>query len=585
MATHSTHPAPALQVLQFVLACLGGNRSRRRWLANWLELPPPRFSVTVKRKRPIPMRDGRVLLADLYFPNTRETFPTILIRSPWGRGWDKPPFSLIYMFVAQRFAEQGYRVVVQSTGALSFETNLSPASEMPDSQDTLTWLAEQPWFNGSLGIWGPSVLGSILWSIATDPPLSLKALVPSITTANWRDLYYEGEVFHLADVLMLLNMLSSVQSRRWRTSAPKGEAERKKGLQAAFLHLPVCEADVIALGRALPGAYRVMLEHPQADDPFWYETDHRSVLKQIAIPTHLVGGWHDIFLRALLTDYATLKEGQHTPYLTIGPWGHMAPAVGWESLRQALAWFDAHLKDRPQQLRPLPVRLYVMGSDVWREFPTWPPTSQIHEKFYYLHENQRLLQDTPALTPDAGVDQYQYDPADPTPSVGGPLLDPGSVGPRDHRALEARPDVLCYTTSVLEQPVTIIGVGRLVLYVHSTVPSTDFVGRLCDVFPDGCSMNVCDGLVRLQQSKEKNSAKQDGSRQIEIKLWPTAYTFLAGHHIRLQVASAAHPRWNRNLGTGEPTADATKMMVATQTLYHDVSHPSTLILPVEGIFV
>lgn len=583
MATHSTRPAPALQALQFVRACLGGDRSRRHWLANWLELPPPRFSVTVKRKQPIPMRDGRVLLADSYFPKVRETFPTILIRSPWGRGWDKPPFSLIYMFLAQRFAEQGYHVVVQSTGALSFETNLSPASEMPDSQDTLTWLAEQPWFNGTLGMWGPSILGSILWAIATNAPPSLKALVPSITTANWRDLYYEGEVFHLANVLMLLNMLSSVQSRRWRNSAPKAEVERKKGLQAAFLHLPVCEADVVALGRALPGAYREVLEHPQEDDPFWQGTNHRSTLKQIAIPTHLVGGWHDIFLRALLTDYATLKEGQHTPYLTIGPWGHMAPAVGWESLRQALVWFDAHLKDRPQQLRPLPVRLFVMGSDVWREFPTWPPTDQIHEKSYYLRTDRQLLQDAPATRTDAVVDQYQYDPADPTPSVGGPLLDPSLVGPRDQRVLEARPDVLCYTTPVLEHPVTVVGNGRLVLYVHSTAPSTDFVGRVCDVSPDGRSMNVCDGLLRLHLDEEKNQAQKDGSRRIAIELWPTAYTFLAGHRIRLQVSSAAHPRWNRNLGTGEPPRDATHIMVATLTLYHDVSHPSTLILPVEGI--
>jgi predicted acyl esterase len=123
MATHSTRPPPVLQALQFVLACLGGDRSRRRWLANWLELPPPRFLVIVKRKQPIPMRDGRVLLADFYLPKTRETWPTILIRSPWGRGWDKPPFSLVYMFIAQRFAEQGYHVVVQSTGTLSCETN------------------------------------------------------------------------------------------------------------------------------------------------------------------------------------------------------------------------------------------------------------------------------------------------------------------------------------------------------------------------------------------------------------------------------------------------------------------------------
>ncbi len=135
--------------------------------------------------------------------------------------------------------------------------------------------------------------------------------------------------------------------------------------------------------------------------------------------------------------------------------------------------------------------------------------------------------------------------------------------------------MLCYTTAGLEQPVT-------VLYVCSTAPSTDFVGRVCDIHPDGRSMNVCDGLLRLYQGEEQHQARQDGSRRVEIELWPTAYTFLAGHRIRPQVCSAAHPRWNRNLGTGEPPADATHLLVAIQTLYHDVSHPSTLILPVEG---
>ena len=169
-----------------------------------------------------------------------------------------------------------------------------------------------------------------------------------------------------------------------------------------------------------------------------------------------------------------------------------------------------------------------------------------------------------------------------TPSVGGPLLDASLVGSCDQRALEARTDVLCYTTAVLEQPVTVVGNGRLVLYVCSTAPSTDSVGRVCDIHPDGRSMNVCDGLLRLYQGEEQHQAQQDGSRRVEIELWPTAYTFLAGHRTRLQVCSAAHPRWNRNLGTGEPPADATHLLVAIQTLYHDVSHPSTLILLVEG---
>ncbi|MCP4196906.1 MAG: CocE/NonD family hydrolase, partial [Proteobacteria bacterium] len=174
-------------------------------------------------------------------------------------------------------------------------------------------------------------------------------------------------------------------------------------------------------------------------------------------------------------------------------------------------------------------------------------------------------------------DHYRYDPGDPTPAVGGALLALKGAGPVDNRQLELRADVLCFTTAVLDRAVEIIGAVRLDLSVSSSLAHTDFFGRLCDVDRKGISTNVCDGLFRIEP--ERGEGLPDGIRRLSVDMWWTAYRFQPGHRIRLQVSSGAHPRWNRNLGTGQPQASDTSMAIADQTIYHDTGHPSALIMP------
>jgi putative CocE/NonD family hydrolase len=206
--------------------------------------------------------------------------------------------------------------------------------------------------------------------------------------------------------------------------------------------------------------------------------------------------------------------------------------------------------------------------------PSWPPPAW--ETRYFLQPHAGLSQHEPPVR--AAPDHYRYDPADPTPSVGGTLLLTG--GPRDNRQLEARPDVLCFTTAPLDADLEVIGLVSLELYVCSSLEHTDFAGRLCDVHPDGRSINICDGLLRLNPGTD--GVQPDGSRRIRIDLWATAHRFRRRHRLRLQVSSGAHPRWSRNPGTGEPIGTATSMVAADQTIYHDGAHPSALVPPVTG---
>jgi hypothetical protein len=216
-----------------------------------------------------------------------------------------------------------------------------------------------------------------------------------------------------------------------------------------------------------------------------------------------------------------------------------------------------------------------MGLEEWREFDAWPPPAE--ETRFHLHPDGLLSPEAPPV--GSPPDRYRYDPADPTPAVGGPLFGmSGKRGAVDNRDLESRPDVLVYTTPPLERDVEIVGPVHLELYAGSSLQHADFFGRLCDVHTDGKSINVCDGLFRLEPGEGEQ--QPDGSSQLEINMWATAYRFRRGHSIRLQVSSGAHPRWNRNLGTGEPVATATTMMAAEQTIYHDREQPSAVILPV-----
>jgi putative CocE/NonD family hydrolase len=213
-----------------------------------------------------------------------------------------------------------------------------------------------------------------------------------------------------------------------------------------------------------------------------------------------------------------------------------------------------------------------MGAEAWRDLPAWPPPARLQS--LYLAANACLAgQPSAADAPD----DYIYDPADPTPSFGGPLMSP-HAGRRDNLRLEARPDVLVFTSEALEVDLTVMGTAAITLYVRSSLDNTDFFVRLCDVQRDGCSLNITDGFLRL--SPGVGAIQDQGILRLEISLWPTAYQFKAGHRLRLQVSSGAHPRISRNTGEALPLAQASRLLPAHQTVFHDTERPSAIIIPV-----
>ncbi|MFC4015277.1 CocE/NonD family hydrolase [Nonomuraea purpurea] len=216
-----------------------------------------------------------------------------------------------------------------------------------------------------------------------------------------------------------------------------------------------------------------------------------------------------------------------------------------------------------------PVRLFVMGEEKWRDFPSWPPPGYEPQRFHLQPDGVLAAETSPESSPDG----YRYDPADPTPAVGGVRMAFGEKAGRvDNTALEARPDVITYTTPALDEDVEVVGDVSAEIFFRSSLPFADVFVRLCDVDADGRSTNVCDGLVSIVDADRVSTA--------EVKMWPTAYRFKRGHRVRAQISSGAFPCYNRNPGTGEPRATATILRAADQQIFHDPAHPSAVVLPV-----
>jgi uncharacterized protein len=533
--------------------------------ARLLRLPPPRFAVAIQRELPISMPDGVRLFADLYLPRDPGPHPVVLIRTPYGRRYEQPRGGgLLAEYAGKRFAARGFAVLAQSVrGRFASEGVFDPRANDPvDGRATLDWIVEQAWCDGAVAMWGMSYLGFMQWAVAGDPPPQLKALAPSFTSPQGAPRYFPDEAFGLLNTL------------NWVAAVHPPEKADPTALQRAFDTLPVRDADRIAVGKTIP-FYQDVLAHPDRDDSYWRARDFSPARETLTLPMTVVGGWYDLFLRDTLVDYEVMRAAGRAPDLTIGPWTHTSLGGVLMALREGLRWSAIHLRGETALQRAHPVRIFLMGAKQWREYDTWPPHAT--EVRYYPRAGGRLTASAP--TGDETRDTYHYDPANPTPTIGGPVLMPPS-GPKDQRRLEARPDVLCYTSAPLAADLDVIGPVRLTLYVRSSLPNTDFLGRLCDVTPSGRSINVCDGLLRV--APEKGEPQPDGSLRVELSLTSTAQRFKRGHRLRLQVASAGHPRWNRSLGTAEPQATATTMLAADQTIYHDATHPSALILPMAG---
>jgi putative CocE/NonD family hydrolase len=347
-------------------------------------------------------------------------------------------------------------------------------------------------------------------------------------------------------------------------------------LQKALNELPIGGIDERVIGKPVPYFRKWILpENAHTNATFWRSVAHGTKMQSVRAAAHIIGGWYDIFLAQALRDYAALREAGRSPYLTIGNWRHVDIDCAWETLRSSIDWYDAHLKGQSDRLREKPVRIFLMGANRWLEYDSWPPPAEPIR--LYLQEQGQLGADAPPE--NCAPDHYRYDPAHPTPALGGPMYQPGA-GVVDNRPLEARRDVISFSTPPLESDVDVIGHVFLELYAQTSALSADFFARLCDVYPDGRSINLCDGGTRV--NVKSTELQPDGSFRILIELWATANRFKRGHRIRLLIMSGQHPRFARNLGTDEPIAAATRMIVADQTIYHDAAHPSALIIPIAG---
>lgn len=536
---------------------------------NWLlgkaaGLPPARAKeIAVERDVQAKMPDGAVLLADRWYaPATVATDPVVLIRSPYGRR-QLGVFGRLY-------STQGYQVVIQSvrgtfgSGGSAFDPF---HYERADGAATLEWIAGQPWFTGSVGTFGASYMGLTQWAVAADPPPFLRAMAMQVTTARVRDIVYPGGAFALETGAVWVNQLR-VQERPTRQVLWALLAGRRR-MARAYTTLPLGDADMQALGLTVP-YYQDWLEHWEIDDPWWDALDFSKQVERTP-PVSLLAGWYDLFLPGELEDFRRLREAGREVRLTVGPWTHTSPSGGRESIRDGLDWFDAQLRGAPAgRYRPA-VRLFVTGSKRWVGLDDWPPPFSAER--WHLQPGRAL---SPAAPAGGRPDRYRYDPADPAPGLGGPSLDPVRSGKRNQRRRESRPDVMVYTGHALGRDLTVAGPVNAELWVRCGRPSFDVFVRLCDVHPSGKSYNVCDGLIRV-------TADAGSPVAVKVALWPTAHTFRAGHRVRLQVSSAAHPLYARNPGSGEPLGTAATLHGGEQEIFHDPEHPSCVELPVSPI--
>jgi hypothetical protein len=341
---------------------------------------------------------------------------------------------------------------------------------------------------------------------------------------------------------------------------------------AASEVLPLGRCDRAAVGTPVD-FYQDWLAHSTPGDSWWDAVDFGRRLDAVP-PSSFIGGWYDLFLKAQVDDYEALRRAGRPARLTIGPWTHSSPGLFAESVRDGPRWFDSQLGGDDVERHDAPVRVFVMGSRTWQEFSLWPPAGESAR--WYLGRGGTLAAEPPGA--DSPPARYHYNPHDPTPSVGGPSLNMATAGRKEQSRRERRRDVLTFTSPVLTEDLTVIGPVTATLYVRSSLAHVDVFVRLCDVTEKGKSFNLSDGIVRVVPGSV--APDEDGVLPIEIALWPTANTFRAGHRIRLQVSSGAHPLFNRNAGTGEPLATGATLRSADVEVFHDGAHPSSVMVHV-----
>ena len=532
--------------------------------------PDPICEVLVESGLEVPAPDGIALIADHYIPQLPGPRPTLLVRTPYGRGfpWDE-------LFGAQ-FARQGFHVVIQScrgTGGSGGEFE-PMRHEAADGLAAVAWLRDQDWFNGALGTIGPSYLGYVQWALAADPPPELRAMVAQNSMSDVYSFLYRGGAFAFEDALTGSVAMLSMEHGFGRLFLAMLRLLRH--FRQISRKLPLIDAYPAAFGHRVEW-FEQWLSHPDQADPYW--DGQAAGLGQGSVPVSLVSGWDDVCLDQTLALYGRLRAAGRAVRLVVGPWSHTSSFdKGWPVVfTDALGWLRAYLTDEPVSYPDHAVRVHVGGCDEWRDLPDWPPPGG-HSQPWYLGADGALSATAAARRSPSS---FRYDPAHPTPSVGGPVLNARNAGMRRNNALESRADVLVFTSSPLAEDLEVVGPVSAALQVRGSSPHFDIFARLCDVDPRGHSRNICDGLVRHEGDGAAASATPPADwSDITVPMGATAYRFAAGHRLRLQLSGGAHPRFLRNTGTGEPAATATRLAPVDITVRGGAGGQCALLLPV-----
>jgi uncharacterized protein len=569
---------------------------------------------------PVPMRDGVALATNLWRPEGPGPFPVLLVRTPYGKDdagtFGNPKLPDVFALV-----EAGYAVVAQDVRGTSRSpgTFVPHAHEGSDGFDTLQWLAGQPWCDGAVGMWGGSYMGFTQWQAAVRGAPALRAIAPVMSSADpYRAPWYSSGGALSQDAVLTWGTLSALRNLGRDLADGRGDESDARVLMAGLadprlLHEPLPVAERDAMTRNLPWVGEV-LGHPERD-AFWRQAAAIDRCDRITVPALHVGGWYDVFIGETVRSYTTIRrhggstEAREGQRLIVGPWCHADGtdlgtfpdrSFGLEGSIKAAGVTAAHLRffdrwvrgrtDTPDDTHP--VRIFVMGIDQWRDEADWPlPDTRYTDFFLAGGGRANTAGGDGVLTRDPArveaVDTFGYDPRRPVPSVGGTVLAavPGAYpGPADQAAVEAREDVLCFTTAVLERPVEATGHVTLVLHISSSAPDTDFTGKLVDVHPDGKAILVCEGVqrARYRRSLTEPEPLEPGTvYELSIELCVTSNVFLPGHRIRLEVSSSNFPRYDRNTNTGATIATDGEddLVVAVNRVHHGPACPSRLVLP------
>ena len=555
------------------------------------------FSVTVDSGVRVRMRDGVMLMADVYRPNAPGRFPVLLERTPYNR---QDPGTGLFL------ASHGYVVVLQDTrGRYASEGEFYPfRHEGLDGYDTIEWAAALDYSDGKVGMFGGSYVGATQMLAAAAAPQHLVAIFPYVTASE----YYDGWTYQSGALMQWF-------ASSWTTGLAEDTLRRKASALAQpsrwVQQLPIESYKLVAFPGAgeLAPYFRDWIEHESSDD-YWRQWKVSDRYGKMTVKALHAGGWHDIFLKGSIGNYVGMRKGAATAEaregqrLLVGPWAHaetspegkigdvtFGKAAVMDMARTILNWSDYALKGRTNEYATgAPVRIFIMGENTWRDEQEFPLARARTTRLFLKSDRGARTSSGDGLLaadpPKGGpADTFVYDPQNAVPTVGGRLCCGQALrpGPFDQRPLESRQDVLVFSTPPLEKDTEVTGFITVELYAASSAADTDFTAILADVEPDGYARFLTDGIVRARyrNSTEKAEPIEPGTiYKYTIDLWATANLFKAGHRIRLYVSSSNFPRFNRNLNTGEPNLGATRMQTATQTIYHDAAHPSALVLPV-----